>query len=113
MGISSSEFIKGYTKRIICSYLFEHRDCLYNIVKQINIDGKGIIKIIKPSALIVMKQLEEELVSSTIELSNQNQARKYYFLTEKGRIFYLDIKDSYLKSLEILMNMVGGNKDGQ
>lgn len=33
--ICLSEFIKGYTKIIICSYLFRKRDYIYNIVKKI------------------------------------------------------------------------------
>lgn len=109
--IASSEFIKGYTKIIICAYLFNHRDYLYNIVKNILDVGEGLIKLTNPSALMIMKQLEEEkYVSSTIELSDQNQARKYYELTDLGRNFYLREKDAYLQSLALLTKMVEGKQ---
>ncbi len=107
--VASSEFIKGYTKIIICAYLFNHRDYLYNIVKNILETGEGLIKLTNPSALMIMKQLEEEkYVISKIELSNQNQARKYYELTDLGKKFYISNKDVYLQSLALLSKMVEG-----
>lgn len=109
---SSSEFIKGYTKIIICSYLYKKRDYLYNIVKHILIDGEQQIKLSNPSALMVIKQLEEDnMITSTIEISNQNQARKYYSLTEKGIKFYQDNYLDYIKSLNLLIKMIGGDLD--
>lgn len=108
----SSEFIKGYTKIIVCAYLYKQSDYLYNIVKNILDDGEGLIKITNPSTLMVMKQLEEEgLVSSYIEISKYNQARKYYQLTKNGEDFYLNNKEYYLNSLSILKNMIGGNEN--
>lgn len=105
---SSSEFIKGYTKIIICSYLFRQRDYLYNIVKKISKDGEGYIKISNSSALIAIKELENDnLVSFDIEISAQNQARKYYALTEKGKNFYLSNRKDYIKSLHLLKIMMG------
>ena len=72
--ISSSEFIKGYTKIIICAYLFRQRDYLYNIVKKISKDGEGYIKISNPSALIAIKELgNDNLVAFDIEISAQNK----------------------------------------
>lgn len=110
--ISSIEFIKGYTKIIICSYLFQSPDYLYNIVKKIIKDGEGYIQISNPSALMVMKELErEEFVLSYIEISEQNQARKYYKLTDKGKEFYLSNYSEYVKSLEILNKIIGGNDE--
>lgn len=83
--ISSSEFIKVYTKIIICSYLYKKRDFLYNIVKNILSDREEYIKISNSSALMIVKELENEnLVSTKVELSEQNRARKYYELTEAG-----------------------------
>lgn len=106
--ISSSEFIKGYTKIIICSYLYKQRDYLYNIVKKILNDGRGYIKISNPSALMVMKELENDgLVSFSIEISDQNQARKYYELTNKGKDYYLKNVYDYKKSLYLLKGMMG------
>ncbi len=106
--ISSSEFIKGYTKIIICAYLFRQRDYLYNIVKKISKDGEGYIKISNPSALIAIKELgNDKLVAFDIEISAQNQARKYYALTEKGKNFYLSNRKDYIKSLHLLQIMMG------
>lgn len=110
--VSSSEFIKGYTKMIICSYLFNGRNYLYNIVKQILIDGEGYIKLSNPSALIIMKELEEEeLVSFTLETTNNNQIRKYYELTLKGRNYYLSNKDEYITSLNCLKKLIGDKNE--
>ena len=107
--LSSSEFIKGYTKIIICSYLFKKPDYVYNIVKKIQADGEGYIKISNPSALVVMKEMEKDkLVRSYIKVSEQNQARKYYELTKEGEMFYLEEKKEYLRSLSLLKGMIGG-----
>ena len=110
--LSSSEFIKGYTKMIICAYLFNNRNYLYNIVKQIINDGKGYIKLSNPSALIIMKELEKEnYVIFSLETTSQNQIRKYYELTEKGRNYYLSNKDEYINSLNCLKKLIGGNNE--
>ncbi len=107
--ISSSEFIKGYTKIIICSYLYRRRDYLYNIVKKILIDGQGYIRISNPSALMVIRELENDnLVSSNIEITEQKQTRKYYELTDDGKAYYLSNIDDYIKSLHLLKSMAGG-----
>lgn len=109
--VSSSDFIKGYTKIIICSYLYRKRDYIYNIVKKILLDGKGYLKISNPSALMIVKELEKEnLVFSSVEISNQNQARKYYELTEAGKKYYLTNKNDFLKSLELLKVLVEGSQ---
>ena len=110
--ISSSEFIKGYTNIIICSYLYRKRDYLYNIVKNILNDGEGYIKISNPSALMVVKELENErLVSSSVEISQQNQARKYYELTADGKKYYLENINDYIRSLYLLKKMIGGQDE--
>lgn len=33
--VSSSEFIKGYTKIILCAYLYKGRNYLYAVIKQL------------------------------------------------------------------------------
>lgn len=53
--------------RMYAGSYIKQSDYLYNIVKNILDDGEGLIKITNPSALMVVKQLEEEeLVSSYI-----------------------------------------------
>ena len=111
--ISSSEFIKGYTKIIICAYLFRQRDYLYNIVKNIK-NGEWYVKISNSSALIAIKEMEKDsLVSYDIEISIQNQERKYYALTEKGKNFYLSNRNYYIKSLHLLQIMIGDDYENR
>lgn len=109
--ITSTEFIKGYTKIIICAYLFNNDDYLFNIVKKINEDGKGLISLSNPSALISINELEKEkYVSFDIKLTQDNQKRKFYKLTESGKDFYLKNKDSYLESLSLLSKMISDDE---
>lgn len=49
----------------------------------------------------------DSLVSYDIEISTQNQERKYYALTEKGKNFYLSNRNYYIKSLHLLQIMIG------
>lgn len=50
---------------------------------------------------------KDSLVSYDIEISIQNQERKYYALTEKGKNFYLSNRNYYIKSLHLLQIMIG------
>lgn len=49
----------------------------------------------------------DSLVSYDIEISTQNQERKYYALTKKGKNFYLSNRNYYIKSLHLLQIMIG------
>lgn len=46
-------------------------------------------------------------MSYAIEISTQNQERKYYALTEKGKNFYLSNRNYYINSLHLLQIMIG------
>lgn len=50
---------------------------------------------------------KDSLVSYDIEISIQNQERKYYVLTEKDKNFYLSNRNYYIKSLHLLQIMIG------
>lgn len=50
---------------------------------------------------------KDSLVSYDIEISTQNQERKYYALTEKDKNFYLSNRNYYIKSLHLLQIMIG------
>ena len=50
---------------------------------------------------------KDSLVSYDIEISTQNQERKYYALAEKGKNFYLSNRNYYIKSLHLLQIMIG------
>lgn len=50
---------------------------------------------------------KDSLVSYDIEISTQNQERKYYTLTEKDKNFYLSNRNYYIKSLHLLQIMIG------
>lgn len=50
---------------------------------------------------------KDSLVSYDIEISTQNQERKYYALTEKGKNFYLSNRNYYINSLHLLQIMIG------
>ena len=109
--LSSSEFIKGYTKMIICAYLFNNRNYLYNIVKQIINDGKGYIKLSNPSALIIMKELEKELKQYGIfdkkiikELSDST-FDEYLFNLEKQN----NENDAFLNALDSMRTTIKAN----
>ena len=66
------------------------------------------VKISNSSALIAIKEMEKDsLVSYDIEISTQNQERKYYALTEKDKNFYLSNRNYYIKSLHLLQIMIG------
>lgn len=52
---------------------------------------------------------KDSLVSYDIEISTQNQERKYYALTEKDKNFYLSNRNYYIKSLHLLQIMIGND----
>lgn len=68
------------------------------------------VKISSSSALIAIKEMEKDsLVFYDIEISTQNQERKYYALTEKDKNFYLSNRNYYIKSLHLLQIMIGND----
>lgn len=52
-------------------------------------------------------------MSYDIEISTQNQERKYYALTEKGKNFYLSNRNYYIKSLHLLQIMIGDDYENR
>lgn len=56
---------------------------------------------------------KDSLVSYDIEISIQNQERKYYALTEKGKNFYLSNRNYYINSLYLLQIMIGDDYENR
>lgn len=56
---------------------------------------------------------KDSLVFYDIEISTQNQERKYYALTEKGKNFYLSNRNYYIKSLHLLQIMIGDDYENR
>lgn len=52
-------------------------------------------------------------MSYDIEISTQNQERKYYALTEKDKNFYLSNRNYYIKSLHLLQIMIGDDYENR
>ena len=110
--VSSSEFIKGYTKIILCDYLYKGRNYLYAVIKQLLKDGHGYLRITNPSALMIMKEMEAEgFVTFELDFSETNLGRKYFTLTEAGKEFYLKNRDGYANSLKRMQSIIMGRED--
>lgn len=56
---------------------------------------------------------KDSLVSYDIEISTQNQERKYYALTKKGKNFYLSNRNYYIKSLSGYLEILDGFTKGK
>ncbi len=107
--LSTSEFIRGYSEIIVLSILYNNDNYLYNIANMINAIGEGLITITNPSLVIILKKMYEDgKVNSYNVLNEKNVNRKYYAITQEGKIFYDTHINDYLQSLEKLKRLLLG-----
>ncbi len=89
-------YAKGQLSFMILTCLLERDFYGLDIISEINKKSDGKITLKKPSVYSNLTRMEKQgYVSSYLQDSELGPNRKYYSITEKGRIFYNDLKDYY------------------
>lgn len=89
-------YAKGQLSFMILTCLLERDFYGLDIISEINKKSEGKITLKKPSVYSNLTRMEKQgYVSSYLQNSELGPNRKYYSITEKGRIFYSDLKDYY------------------
>ena len=89
-------YAKGQLSFMILTCLLERDFYGLDIISEINKKSDGKITLKKPSVYSNLTRMEKQgYVSSYLQDSELGPNRKYYSITEKGRIFYSDLKDYY------------------
>ncbi|MFZ7132415.1 MAG: PadR family transcriptional regulator [Eubacteriales bacterium] len=108
-----SQMLKGMLEGCILEIICKHETYAYEISKLLEKYGFGTISegTIYP---IILRLQKSELVKATLRDSNSGPKRKYYHLTEKGKINLNKFKNNW-NELEYAINQLitGGKEDEQ
>ena len=89
-------YAKGQLSFLILNCLLERDFYGLDFISEIYKKSNGRIELKKPSVYSNLTRMEKQgYVSSYLKSSDLGPNRKYYSITEKGRIFYQDLKDYF------------------
>lgn len=89
---------KRSTTQLLVLYLLNRREMYaYDIIRETLILSNNVYKM--PLLYNILNKLEADgyVTQSRREISNDNRVRVYYKITDSGRLYLADLKDSYLK----------------
>ena len=106
------DILRGHTETIILRILSEGDSYGYEISKSIIDSGEGVIDVKDATIYTAFKRMEEDGLLETYWGDGIGGARRrYYRITERGRRFYREKADEWLKASRILDKLIlGGNK---
>jgi len=101
------ELLKGNINLIILSILNEKDTYGYEIMKLVKEKTKGLFELKEGTMYIALKRLEtNKLVKSYWKQIDSTPKRKYYSLTESGKIKYLNLKDEWNHIVKIMLEFL-------
>ncbi len=83
----------------------------YDIVRQLTDNDENSLPMNQSAVYPVLRSLEkQELLSSRMQPSDVGPARKYYRLTKKGQMVYLEWKQVWNRSVDIVNRILMENR---
>lgn len=105
----SSEALRGHTETIILAILKDKDSYGYEILKTILDKGNGLIEIKDATIYTAFKRMERnELISTYWGNGDEGARRKYYSITDKGKIYYDSKVKEWREINVVLNNLIGG-----
>jgi len=100
-----SQMLKGMLEGCILEIIRQKETYAYEISEQLKKYGFGTISegTIYP---IILRLLKSELIQATVRESNSGPPRKYYHLTEEGRIALKQFKDHWRELAGAINNLL-------
>ncbi|MBS4201903.1 helix-turn-helix transcriptional regulator [Bacillus sp. FJAT-49732] len=99
----SSDLIRGHIDTIILRVLSEGDNYGYEIIKSIFDQSKGKFELKEPSLYTSLKRLEKQkYISAYWGDESQGGRRKYYKITDTGRMAYKEAVDLWLGAKELI-----------
>lgn len=110
----NSDILRGHTETIILRRLIEKDNYGYEIGKAISDISGGAVELKDATVYMAFRRMEQEgLISSYWGDGDLGARRRYYSVTEKGRIVYQHDKLEWEQTIDILNKLIvgGANND--
>ena len=102
-----SDLIRGHIDTIILKSLYHGDKYGLEIIQEVEEKSNGTYELKQPTLYSCLKRLEGQgLISSYWEDSDIGGRRHYYTLTDKGRETYQNNQEDWLRSREIIDNLI-------
>ncbi len=103
------EFLRGHTETVILSILNNGDNYGYEISKIIKNASKGIFNITQATLYNALKRLlKEELITNYWKDGLNGTRRKYYAITEKGKLVLEECRRDWHLIRHFLNDLIGG-----
>jgi len=104
---ASGDILRGHTDTIILRILYEGDSYGYEVAKKIVEGGEGLIDVKDATIYIAFKRMEEDgLITTYWGDGVEGARRKYYKITEKGKIVYESRIAEWEKINRVLNNLL-------
>ena len=108
----SGDMLRGHTETIILRILMDGDSYGYEIAKKIVDGGEGVIEVKDATIYTAFRRMEEEGFLATYWGEGHLGARRrYYSITKKGREFYAEKLNEWIKVDKILNNLIKGEQN--
>ena len=99
----TSDILRGHTEAIILSHLLEHDSYGYQINKDIMKKTDNMYELKEATLYSAFRRLEQAgYISTYWGDENVGARRRYYAVTEKGRVAYKDYKRDWEEAKELI-----------
>lgn len=106
---NNGDMLRGHTETIILRILMDGDSYGYEIAKKILDGGMGVIEVKDATIYTAFRRMEDEGLLATYWGDGVLGARRrYYSITPKGRDFYEQKLNEWIKADEILNNLIKG-----
>lgn len=101
------DYLRGHTDTIILSLLEKGDSYGYEINQSISSATEGQFSLTEATLYTAFKRLEQSGFITSYWREGQNQTRrKYYSLTEQGKVYLNQKRESWLKAEKILSQLI-------
>lgn len=108
----ASDLLRGHTETIILRLLTEKDSYGYEISKKIIELGQGMLDIKDATIYTAFRRMENNGLLATYWGDGVGGARRrYYSITDKGKVFYQEKKAEWIKLKSILNNLILGGSE--
>lgn len=109
----SSDILRGHTETVILRLLLNEDSYGYDISRRITEVGEGLIDVKDATIYTAFRRLEQEgLITAYWGEGTTGARRRYYAITDNGRLYYEERKEEWLLVSKILNALIiGGSND--
>jgi len=106
---NSGEYIRGFTDYIILSILNKFNSYGYEMTKIINEVSQNSLQLTDATLYSALKRMQKDgLINSYLEKNKKGMSRRYYHITDNGKVSLKDFRKDWIIIENTLATLVGG-----